>query len=84
MCNTWFKKKCIHNQTWQHPKSKQWHCIDYAIMRKAQRRLCMDVQVMHGAVCNSDHKMLRVKLQLGRKTFSKRGGVREGNLMCCS
>ena len=24
------------------------------------------------AVCNSDHKMLRVKLQLGRKTFSKR------------
>ena len=33
VCNTWFKKKDIHKQTWQHPKSKQWHCIDYAIMR---------------------------------------------------
>ena len=34
VCNTWFTKKSIYKQTWQHPKSKQWHCIDYAIMRK--------------------------------------------------
>ena len=28
--NSWFQKKAIHKQTGQHPKSKQWHCIDYA------------------------------------------------------
>jgi len=37
VCNTWFMKKAIYKQTWQHPKSKQWHCIDYAIMRKVDR-----------------------------------------------
>ena len=26
--NTWFQKKDIYKQTWQHPKSKKWHCID--------------------------------------------------------
>ena len=31
VCNTWFEKKVIHKQTWQHRKSKQWHCIDFAI-----------------------------------------------------
>ena len=28
ICNTWFEKKTIHKQTWQHPKSKQWSSID--------------------------------------------------------
>ena len=28
VCNTWFRKKGIYKQTWQHPKSKHWHCID--------------------------------------------------------
>ena len=69
VCNTWFVKKDIHKQTWQHPKSKQWHCIDYAIMRKAHRRRCLDVTVMCGAQCNTDHMMLKAKLQIGKKTF---------------
>lgn len=67
--NTWFVKKDIHKQTWQHPKSKQWHCIDYAIMRKAHCRRCLDVTVMCGAQCNTDHMMLKAKLQIGKKTF---------------
>ena len=47
-------------------------------MSKAQRRFCVDVQVMRGAVCNTDHKMLRVKLRLGRKTCRRIfTGVRE-------
>ena len=68
-CNTWFEKKAIHKQTWQHPKSKQWHCIDYAIMRRAHHRKCLDVAVMRGAECNTDHMMVRVRLQFGKKVF---------------
>ena len=68
VCNTWFAKD-IHKQTWQHPKSKQWHCIDYVIMRKAHRRRCLDVTVVRGAQCNTDHMMLKVKLQFRRKHF---------------
>ena len=44
VCNTWFQKE-IYKQTWQHPKSKQWHCIDYAIMRKVQCWRCLNVSV---------------------------------------
>ena len=29
VCNTWFQKRRIYKQTWQHPKSRKWHCIDY-------------------------------------------------------
>ena len=28
VCNTWFQKRRIYKQTWQHPKSRKWHCID--------------------------------------------------------
>ena len=28
-----FEKKDIYKQIWQHPKSKQWLCIDYVIMK---------------------------------------------------
>lgn len=45
----------IHKQTWQHPKSKQWHCINYAIMRRQDRKSCLDATVKHGAECNTDH-----------------------------
>ena len=27
ICNSWFQK---HKATWQHPGTKQWHCIDFA------------------------------------------------------
>ncbi len=30
------KRKTYNKQTWQRPKSKQCHCIDYLIMGKAQ------------------------------------------------
>ena len=35
--NTWYQKKSIHKQTWQHPKTKQWHSIDLAIMHQKDR-----------------------------------------------
>ena len=34
-------------------------------MKQSQRRKCLDVSVMCGAQCNTDHQMLRVKLHVG-------------------
>ena len=64
VCNTWFRKKDIHKQTWQHPKSRHWHCIDFAIMRQRDRRRCLDVAVKRGAECNTDHQLLCVKIRM--------------------
>ena len=64
VCNTWFAKKVIHQQTWQHPKSKQWSCIDYVIMSQSDRRTCLDITVKRGAECNTDHQFVCVKIRL--------------------
>ena len=66
VCNTWFRKKDIHKQTWQHPKSKQWSCIDYVMMRQRDRGLCLDVAARRGAECNTDHHLVCMKLRLKR------------------
>lgn len=44
--------------------------INFVIMRASQRMLCMDVRVMRGANCWSDHQMVRAKLRI--KTNSSR------------
>ena len=63
--NTWFQKKEIHKQTRQHPSQSS--DTDYSIMRRAQSWRCLDVVVKREAVCNTDHRMLLVKMKLGKK-----------------
>ena len=73
ICNTWFKKKDIYKQTWKHPKSKLWHCIDYAIMRKQDQKRCLDAAVKRGAERNTDHQLLCIKIRLNhRRGFGAR------------
>ena len=67
LCNTWFYKKDIHKQTWKHPKTKKWHCIDFAIMWQRDRRRCLDACVQRGAECNTDHQLLRIKIKVTGK-----------------
>jgi len=45
------------------------HCIDFAIIGREQMWRCRDVRVMCGAECNTDHKLLRMKLI--RKTIAE-------------
>ena len=45
-CNTWFEKRDYRKQTWQHPISRKWHCIDLVIMKKVHRKKCLDVYMM--------------------------------------
>lgn len=72
VCNTWFQKQSIHKATWQHPGTKQWHCIDFAVVRQSQRRKCLDVSVMRGAECNTDHQLLRIRVNIGCKRVYKK------------
>ena len=61
---TWFKKRDIHELTWEHPKSKLWHCIDYAIMRKQDQKRYLVTAVKRGAKCNTDHHLLCIKIRI--------------------
>ena len=61
------RKKYIHKFTWQHPKSKKWHCIDYAILRQKDRARCCDAAIKRGAECNMDHQLFHIKLRFPGK-----------------
>ena len=63
VCNTWDWKKEIHRVTGKQPKSKQWSCIDYVIMRECDRRICSDVTGKRGAECNTDHQFLHASVK---------------------
>ena len=83
--NTCFEKRDIYKRTWQHPGTKQWHCIDYILMRQNQRRRCVDAQVMRGAECWTDHRMVRAKVlveynQPRRKQKSEPRGLNHLNM----
>ena len=47
-----------------HPATKLCHMIDFVVMRKSQRKCCLDVQAMRGADCWTDHYMVRAKLRM--------------------
>ena len=72
VCNTWFQIRRIYKQTWQHPKSRKWHCIDYVIMREEHWRKRLDVYVKQGENCNTDHSMVRQTLVIGQNARSFR------------
>ena len=40
--NTFFEKRDIYKQSWQHPGTKQWHCIDFIVVRQCQQKSCTD------------------------------------------
>ena len=78
VCNTWFQKKEIHRVTWQHPKSKQWSCIEYVIIRKSDRRMRSDITVKIDAESNTHHQILHASLRMAWRGLKKRAGMNEG------
>ena len=47
-----------------HPRSKQWHLIDYVIVRRQDTRDVMITRAMRGAECWTDHRLVRTVLNL--------------------
>ena len=51
------------------PRSKQWHMLDYVIVRQRDHKDVHITRCMRGAECWSDHRLIRSKmnLQLAKK-----------------
>ena len=67
--NTWFVKKSLHKQTCQHPRSKRWQCIDFAVMQQKDRKICLDVVVKRDAESHTEHQLLCVTVRVPKKSF---------------
>lgn len=75
ICNTWFQKRPMYKQSWQHPMTKKWHAIDFIIVHQRDRQLCTDCRVVCNADCGSDHRMVCLTLRLGQLRFPKHAKI---------
>ena len=62
--NSLFQQKDHKKVTWMHPRSKQWHLLDYIIVRKRDSQDLRLVSVCRSAECWTDHRLVRAKLRL--------------------
>lgn len=77
VCNTIFAHKDIHKYTWVSPDKRTKNQIDYIMINKRWRRSVIDARTYRGADINSDHILLRAKIQLKLKATRKVQGRRK-------
>ena len=68
--NTMFRLPNRYKTTWQHPRSKHWHMLDYIIVRQSHRRYVKVTKVVRGADdCWTDHRLVisRMNFVIRRK-----------------
>ena len=70
--NSLFKLKDKHKTSWMHPRSKQWHLLDYIITRKSQTNETLVTRAMRGAECWTDHRLVLAKMKLKIRPRSRR------------
>ena len=73
--NTMFQQKNKYKTTWMHPGSKQWHLLDYILVRRRDIREVCKVRVLRGAECWTDHRLVRAKLRLAVRGKVRSAGV---------
>ena len=62
--NTVFRLPTRNRTSWMHPRSKHWHLIDYAVVRKRDRQDVGVTKSMCGADCWTDHRLIVTKLNI--------------------
>lgn len=67
--NTFFQQKNKFKTTWQHPRSKQWHTLDYVVARIKNNAKILRCRAMRGAQCDTDHRLLRLTVKARPKRF---------------
>ena len=65
--NTIYQQATRHKTTWMHPRSKEWHMIDYVITRQRDVKDVHHTRAMCGSSTWSDHRLVRSKLALRAK-----------------
>ncbi len=77
--NTLFHQKSKFKASWRHPRSKQWHLIDYVIVRARDGRDVNITRAMVGADdCWTDHCLIHstMSIQLKRKRRIQKKQIR--------
>lgn len=70
--NTVFRQRDSVKVSWQHPRSKHWHLIDYVIVRKSDQQDVLSTKAVTAAdECWIDHRLISSVMRLKLKARSK-------------
>nr|VZI43743.1 unnamed protein product [Spirometra erinaceieuropaei] len=76
LTNTFFFLPEREKATWRHPRSRQWHLLDYVLVRRRDRRDVLVTKAIAGADGWTDHRLviskMRIRLQPRRRPQGKR------------
>ncbi|BHF74464.1 hypothetical protein SprV_0501755000 [Sparganum proliferum] len=76
LTNTFFCLPEREKATWRHPRSRQWHLLDYVLVRRRDQRDVLVTKAIAGADEWTDHRLviskMRIRLQPRRRPQSKR------------
>nr|VZI17162.1 unnamed protein product [Spirometra erinaceieuropaei] len=76
LTNTFFCLSERENATWRHPRSRQWHLLDYVLVRRRDHRDVLVTKAIAGADEWTDHRLvilkMRIRLQPRRRPQGKR------------
>ncbi|BHF66011.1 hypothetical protein SprV_0200902500 [Sparganum proliferum] len=76
LTNTFFCLPEREKVTWRHPRSRQWHLLDYVIVRRRDQRDVLVTKAIAGADGWTDHRFviskMRLRLQPRRRPQGKR------------
>lgn len=70
--NSLFPGKANRKKSWCHPRSKQWHQLDFVIVRQCHRTEVCNTRSYHSADCDSDHSLVLSIMKLRPKPFYRR------------
>ena len=74
--NTLFRQRNSRKTSWQHPRSKHWHLLDYVIVRRRDRRDVVLTRTTPGSeYCWTDHRLVLSKMKY--RLFPKRRTANE-------
>ena len=62
--HTVFHQADKYKTTWMHPQSKQWHQIDFVVVKQREIQHVCIMCTIHGAECWMDHRLVRSILRL--------------------
>nr|VZI49895.1 unnamed protein product [Spirometra erinaceieuropaei] len=87
LTNTFFCSPERGKATWRHPRSRQWHLLDYVLVRWRDQRDVLVTKAIAGADGWTDHRLviskMRIRLQPRRRPQGKRPpGKLNVSLLC--
>nr|VZI39717.1 unnamed protein product [Spirometra erinaceieuropaei] len=75
LTNTYFRLPMREKATWMHPRSRQWHLLDYVHVRRRDQRDVLVTKAIPGVDEWTDHRLvisqMRIRLQLRRRPHGK-------------